>query len=162
MDIRIDDVFIQKWAPMYEEKDEGDYDEIIAIVTRDLNAVGTISKNTFLRIWNWKGAMRVIRHVQLDKYETLYAEAFRRAAVAPPQRKLYVLIEPSVKLPGVDAPTGSTVLHFMHPDIMPIIDVRAVGTLRQAGLVTTNNRDLEHYEEYRKAIGKAPHTSTNQ
>jgi len=26
-------------------------------------AAGTVSKSTFLRIWNWKGAMRVIGHV---------------------------------------------------------------------------------------------------
>ncbi len=61
-------------------------------------------------------------HVLLDAYDTLYAPAFRRAASEPPERKLAALIAPGVKLPGVEAATGSTLIHFIHPDIMPIID----------------------------------------
>ncbi len=67
--------------------------------------------------------MRVIGHVKLDEYETRYVEAFRRAASAPPENKLPALLAPDVKLPGVDAPTGSTIIHFIHPDSVPIIDV---------------------------------------
>ena len=35
---------------------------------------------------------------------------------------------------------------------MPIIDVRTVEVLFAAGYITTENRDLEHYEEFRRAI----------
>jgi hypothetical protein len=148
----IDDAFIEEWDPKYRERDEGDYGEVMAIVAKDLEVSRTISKRTFLRIWNWKGAMRVIRHVRLDQYDSRYAAAFRRAASAPPERKLYILIDPTAKLPGIGAPTGSTILHFMHPETMPIIDVRTVGVLFKAGLISTNSRDLGHYEEFRKAI----------
>lgn len=150
----IDDAFIGKWHPKYDvtENDEGEYQNLIAEVAGDLNSLGTISQNTFLAVWNWKGAMRVIRHVNLDEYNRVYATAFRHAASEPPERKLAALLAPGVKLPGVEAPTGSTILHFMHPRVMPIIDVRTVEVLYAAGLLSTDRRDLAHYEEYRRAI----------
>ena len=110
----IDDAFIREWHPKYDvtENDEREYQRLGAEVARDLNSLGTISQGTFLAVWNWKGAMRVIRHVNLDEYNSVYATAFRRAASEPPERKLAALLAPGVKLPGVEAPTGSTVLHF--------------------------------------------------
>ena len=122
-----------------------------------MDSGGRISKETSLAIWKWKGAMRVIRRVGIGEYDTLYAEAFRRAAAEPPERKLAALLDPSVKLPGVGAPTGSTILHFIHPESIPIIDVRTVEVLFEAGLVSTKQRDLGHYEEFRKAIGAIRH-----
>src|ERR1035438_6423279 len=118
----IDDAFISEWHPKYAwtERDEDEYQKLVAIVSRDIASAGNVSKTTFLRIWNWKGAMRVIGHVLIDAYDTLYAPAFRRAACEPPERKLAALIAPGVKLPGVEAATGSTLIHFMHPDSMPI------------------------------------------
>lgn len=150
----IDDAFIREWHPKYDltENDEGEYQRLVAEVARDLKSLGTISQDTFLAVWNWKGAMRVIRHVNLDEYSSLYAEAFRRAASEPPERKLAALLAPAVKLPGVEAPTGSTLLHFMHPQVMPIIDVRTVEVLFAAGLLSTDRRDLGHYEEYSQAV----------
>jgi hypothetical protein len=152
--IVIDDAFIREWHPKYDltENDESEYQRLVAEVARDLKSLGTISQNTFLAVWNWKGAMRVIRHVNLDEYNNLYTEAFRHAASEPPERKLATLLAPGVKLPGVEAPTGSTILHFMCPQTMPIIDVRTVEVLFAAGLLSTDRRDLAHYEEFRQAI----------
>lgn len=87
-----------------------------------------------------------------DEYDTRYATAFHRAAAAPPERKLTELLGHATKLPGVEAPTGSTIIHFIHPETMPIIDVRTVETLLEAHRISTKTRDLEHYEEYRNAI----------
>jgi hypothetical protein len=150
----IDDAFINEWHPKYDwtESDEDEYQELVAIVSRDIASAGTVSKSTFLRMWNWKGATRVIRHVAIAAYDTLYAPAFRRAASQTPERKLATLIAPGVKLPGVEAATGSTLIHFMHPDSMPIIDVRTCEVLFAAGLISTDRKDLAHYEEFRKAI----------
>jgi len=150
----IDDAFIREWHPKYDvtENDEREYQTLVTEVAGDLNSLGTISQGTFLAVWNWKGAMRVIRHVNLDEYNSVYATAFRRAASEPPERKLAALLAPGVKLPGVEAPTGSTLLHFMHPHVMPIIDVRTVEVLHAVGLLSTDRRDLAHYEEYRQAI----------
>jgi hypothetical protein len=152
--IVIDDAFIREWHPKYDvtENDEREYQRLVGEVARDLNSLGTILQGTFLAVWNWKGAMRVIRHVNLEEYNSVYATAFRRAASESPERKLAVLLAAGVKLSGVEAPTGSTILHFMHPQIMPIIDVRTVEVLYAAGLLSTDRRDLAHYEEFRQAI----------
>jgi hypothetical protein len=76
----------------------------------------------------------------------------RKAYEEPSHRKLSVLIGSGTKLPGVGAPTASTVIHFFHPEEMPIIDIRTVEVLYSANLILTRQRDLEHYEEFRKAI----------
>lgn len=98
--------------------------------------------------------MRVIRHVRIEQYDAVYAVAFRHAVSKPPHQKLGALIGNDVKLPGVGAPTGSTIIHFIHPDTMPIIDVRTVEVLFAAGHVKTKHRDLEHYETFRAAMDK--------
>jgi hypothetical protein len=150
----IDDAFIREWHPKYDwiQNDEIEYQRLVPEVARDMASTGTISEKTFLAIWKWKGAMRVIGHVMLVAYGTLYAPAFRRAASEPPERKLATLIAPGVKLPGVEAATGSTVIHFMHPQLMPIIDVRTIGVLFAARLISSESKDLAHYEEFRGAI----------
>lgn len=150
----IDDVFIREWHPRYDrtEHDEPEYQRLIAVVAQEMKTIGTLSERTFLDIWNWKGAMRVIRHVRIDEYKTRYAEAFRRAATEPPARKLHDLIGPGLKLPGVEAATGSTLLHFIHPELMPIIDVRTIEVLYAAGLIHSTQKDLWHYEAFRTAI----------
>ena len=152
--IVIDNAFLGEWGPKYErtENDEDDYQRLVAVVAKEMASMGTISKKTFLEIWKWKGAMRVIRHVKIEDYGSLYARAFRRAASEPLERKLAVLLESGVKLPGVEAATGSTIIHFIHPEMMPIIDVRTIGVLFKAGLISTDRKDLSHYEEFRRAI----------
>jgi len=150
----IDEDFINEWHPKYEltEDDEPEYGRLVDTVARDMQGLGTISRETFLAIWRWKGAMRVISQVRMDVYESRYAGAFRRAASVTPERRLAALIAPDVKLPGLGAPTASTILHFMHPKTMPIIDKRTVEVLSAAGLVSTKLRDLAHYEDFRQAI----------
>jgi hypothetical protein len=152
--IVIDDGFIREWEPKYDliENDEAEYQRLVPAVARDMASMGTISEKLFLAISKWKGAMRVIGHVALAAYDTLYAPAFRRAASETPERKLAALIAPGVKLPGVEAATGSTVIHFMHPQLMPIIDVRTIGVLFVARLISTESKDLAHYEQFRRAV----------
>jgi hypothetical protein len=158
MTIQIDDAFITRWHPEFDRPevggDDSDYYEILERVQGEINSNRTLTQKTFLEIWKWKGAMRVIRFVKLEEYDSLYAPAFRRAAEAPPERKLYELLEGTKKLPGVGAPTGSTLIHFIHPEIMPIIDVRTVEVLYAAGRISTELRELESYEEYRAAIDR--------
>jgi len=157
MTLQIDDAFISKWHPKYDELEPGDekkYDALVHTVDEEMKSKKhTISRETFLDIWKWKGAMRVIRHVRLDEYDSRYAEAFRRAAASePPERKLAELLGPGRKLPGVGAPTGSTIIHFIDPENTPIIDVRTVEVLLEARRISTKQRGLEHYEQFRKAI----------
>ena len=58
----------------------------------------------------------------------------------------------AVNCRALELPTGSTILHFVHPNYMPIIDVRTAETLHEAGRIHTKMRDLAHYEEFRFAI----------
>ena len=152
--LQIDDEFIRSWHPKYDltESDEGEYQRLVPQVAQEMSSLRTISEKTFLAIWKWKGAMRVIGHVLLDQYSSLYAEAFRRIFSLPPSAKLPYLLAGSAKLPGFGAPTASTVVHFIHPDVMPIIDVRTATVLARAGIVSTDRTDLEHYEEFRHGI----------
>jgi hypothetical protein len=157
MTLQIDDAFIREWHPKYREGDEDEYERLVATVAREMNSMGTIRRETFLDIWKWKGAMRVIRHVKMEQYDNCYAAAFHRAASEPAERKLEALLAPGKKLLGVGAPTGSTIIHFIHPRSMPIIDVRTVEVLFEAGLISTKQRDLPHYEEFRRAVDGIRH-----
>lgn len=152
--IVIDENFIREWHPRYDRiaDDEPEYRRLVELVASELASKGTISKETFLAIWAWKGAMRVIRFINIEEYESLYAEAFRRAYAAAPHHRLQALIGPGVKLPGVEAATGSTLLHFMDPETMPIIDVRTIGVLFAAKLISSRQKDLDHYDGFRRAI----------
>jgi hypothetical protein len=154
MTFQIDDTFISKWHPKYDdtENDEEEYGRLVAQVAEDMHSAGTILQGTFLAIWRWKKAIRAIRYVRLDQYEDRYSEAFRRAASELPERKLEALLAPDVKLPGTGAATASTIIHFMHPRSMPILDVRTAEALFEAGLISTKRAAAHHYEEFRKAI----------
>ena len=151
---QIDDAFIRTWHPRYDltENDEPEYRRLVNQVADDIRTAGTISKETFLAIWKWKRAIRAIRHVKLEEYESRYAEAFRRAAREPAERRLPALLANGAKLPGVDAPSGSTIVHFIYPETMPIIDIRTVEVLFEARCVSTKQRNLKRYEEFRHAI----------
>ena len=157
MNLQIDDRFIRHWEPKYDDRGVGDdyreYTELIQIAHNEVERTGMISKKTFLSIWKWKGAMRVIRRVKLDEYDARYAPAFAKAYASPPEQKLHALLA-DAKLPGIEAPTGSTLIHFMFPDLMPIIDVRTVEVLHHAGRISTKQRNLAHYEEFRQAINR--------
>ena len=159
----IDDAFLREWHPRYDRivGDEPEYQRLVAVVADDMAAHRTLSKDTFLAIWKWKGANRVLRFVRLEDYEARYAPAFGRAASETADNKLASLLGPDVRLPGVDAATASTILHFIHqkPDYagydsesMPIIDVRTAEVLFKAKLISTDRRSLKHYEEFRRAI----------
>lgn len=118
----IDDAFIREWHPRYDltENDELEYLRLVGTVSSEMASTGTISWKTFEDIWRWKKAYRKIGEVRMDLFDTLYADAFRRAGREPAERKLAALLAPSVKLPGVGGPTGSTLIHLMHPESMPI------------------------------------------
>ena len=76
-EIVIDNNFINKWSPQYDEKGIGDdyaeYESLIQEVSRGVSK-GTISKPTFIRILDWK-ASRVKGIVRLDDFE-YYAEGY--------------------------------------------------------------------------------------
>lgn len=147
----INDAFISRWHPRYDEteSDEPEYQRLVDQVARDMRADKTISCETFVRIWTWKKAIRAIHRVRMDRFADLYQPSFRRAAAEPAEKKLAALVAPECKLPGIGAATGSTILHFIHPRKMPIIDVRTVEVLFKARLISSRGVTFSHYEEFR-------------
>jgi hypothetical protein len=117
--------------------EQGDYEMLEATVAKEMGSKGTVSKETFLGIWNW-GAMRVIRHVRIGDYDTLDAPAFRRVASESPHRKLAILLGPGFKLPEVEAATGSTII-IIHPAACQS-STREPWVLFEAGLPLTRQR----------------------
>jgi len=159
MGFKIDDAFIARWEPMYDRRligdDEKEYLTIKSVVAEDLAAMdNTISKTTFLRIWEWKLATRVLWRTPIyvrpthdfdtkaatpaqDEFASLYQPRVRSTfSQVNPEDKVNRLVMDWVEgkqLPGVGLPTASTLIHFFHPTTVPIFDQRTVRTLFRAG-----------------------------
>jgi len=149
-DLKIDHNFVSIWHPRYEEiaNDEIEYRSLITIVKKEIEQKGTISKETFIRILNWKSP-RVKGIVKLNDY-SIYEKGIADAYSAEEDHKLGILI----RLHGIGSPVGSTILHFMYPNSFPIIDIRTVETLYHAGRIESYLTDFTHYTPFRTEIKK--------
>jgi len=155
MIIRIDDKFIEKWHPKYDEieNDEKEYQNILKLVSNNIKNADTISKPIFIRILNWK-APRVKGIVELDKFDQ-YAEAIKRCANKSilEEEKLAILDD----LRGIGVPVASTILHFMFPKTFPIMDVRTVEVLHCGGYIESDKRDQKRFVPFRNTILNIQH-----
>ena len=148
MSLEIDCQFIKKWHPLYDctETDQKKYDSILSIVVAELGNTGTLTRETFIRIIDWK-ASRV--KGKLDAEYGPYSDAFRLAhSTKEVMKKLKYLIA----LPGIGVPVASTILHFMEPADIPINDFRTVEILHFAGLIQFLSRDEKRFGPFRDAI----------
>jgi hypothetical protein len=152
MPMPINGKFIKEWDPQYPDNDEPRYEYLVATVQNETGGQRSIAQTTFEEIVGWKTRNRSRRHLRLREYDRIYAPAFVRCLRAAPHQRLSELIASGLKLPGVGAPLASTVLHFLFPTSMPIIDVRTVEVLHHFGYVPTKGRELRHYEDFRKAV----------
>ena len=145
----IDDDFIEKWHPLYDNSDIGgdyiEYEHIVEKVSYDVSTQGTISKSTFYDIINWKSA-RTKGKLRSDY--TYYADTIRKVLAALEHQRLSILIE----LDGIGVPIGSTILHFIYPNIYPIIDVRVANVLCNFGYLKAKTRSINNYKKYHKVI----------
>lgn len=173
MNFQIDDAFIAEWERKYDETENDEYETatgwsirpkyrpLITYVAEEMRSCGIVSEATCRRIYTWKAA-RAINSVMWSQWTDVYAPALREAISAPAERKLLSLRG----LRGIGAPTGSTILHFIHPDSMPIIDQRTVGVLFKHKRVLTQRTGFEQYKEFRDAINaircKCPRWSLRQ
>jgi thermostable 8-oxoguanine DNA glycosylase len=147
--IEIDDAFIEKWHPKYDEFGddvEEDYKTIIAKISNELSRKGTMLKDTFIDILNWK-APRLKGIVRLNEFDT-YEKAFLKCFKAPNDEKLAILDE----LYGIGVPVASTILHFMYPQSFPIMDIRTAETLYYAGYIRSKARDQKCYIFFQSTI----------
>jgi hypothetical protein len=142
--LTIDLSFISTWHPKYDEseRDEPEYRNLVSQVRNELNRNGSLSKETFVRILDWKSP-RVKGIVQLNQFPT-YKKTISDAIRVEKEQKLSVLCQ----LRGIGAPVGSTLLHFINPNEFPIIDVRTVETLHYAGLLKSRSTDLRQYPAF--------------
>ena len=144
----LDRAFLRRWEPEYDDEPEegGKYGDYLSAVRFDVRTHGTIAKSTFRDIAKWKSSWLLIE-IEWDHFER-YARAIRRARSVIPGERLSLL----VKLRGIRAPFGSTILHFLYPDSFPIIDVRTMGVLHRAGLLPTKSASVEIYPEFRRQL----------
>src|SRR3989442_14378391 len=152
---RINRPFVKRWNPVYKrvEDDEDEYKRILESVQKELKATGSISKETFTKIVDWK-ASRLLgnkgwigRHLIEGHYQEYYARKISAAKKTPDKEKIFAL-----KAPGVDAPVASTLLHFMYPLKFPIIDVRTVEVLNHMGYINWSTRSMQNYWPFRKIM----------
>lgn len=144
----IDDSFIIKWHPLYEETedDEEEYRQIVASVKEEIRKIGNLSKETFIRILDWK-TPRLKGIVRLNNFK-LYAEAIKKSLGTPEGQKLIILDN----LYGIGAPLASTILHFIYPEEFPIMDIRTVEVLYAGGYIKSKLRDARRYPDFKAAI----------
>ena len=144
----IDNSFITKWDPCYEktEDDEEEYRQIVVLIKVDIKKIGTVSRETFMRLLNWKSP-RLKGIVKLNEFG-LYGEAIKKCLVASEDQKLSILDD----LYGIGAPLFSTILHFIYPDRFPIMDIRTVEVLYNADYLKSKLRDAKRYPNFKIAI----------
>lgn len=99
--------------------------------------------NDFLNICEWKTKRSKSRCALNDK---IMVEECTRIALNTPVEKLR--IEILTLLSGVSWPTASTILHFCHEDKYPILDFRALWSLRITSVPTYNFSFWMEYTEF--------------
>jgi hypothetical protein len=138
----IDIDFITEWEIKYDsiEGDEDDYKSILKLVAIDVKNLNTISKNTFVQLINWKSP-RLKGIIKLDDYENYYDPIIKRCIA---ENDLKAKLKFLIPLYGIYIPTATTILHFIYPDVFPIVDFRTTETLNYFGWlkskrITENN-----------------------
>ncbi|MEA1985753.1 MAG: hypothetical protein U9N13_08920 [Euryarchaeota archaeon] len=122
-----------------------DYGKIIKSVSYDVSTQHTLSKSTFYDIINWKSA-RTKGKLRSDY--NYYADAIRNVLAAPEHQRVSMLVE----LQGIGVAIGSTILHFIYPEIFPIMDVRVINVLRNFGYLKARVQSISNYKKYHKII----------
>jgi hypothetical protein len=146
----IDIDFINEWETKYDshEIDENEYKSILTLVKFEINNSRTISKNTFVRIINWKSP-RLKGIVKLSDYGSDYKPVIDRCiSETNIENKLRILLP----LYGINTPTATTILHFIYPDVFPIIDVRTTEALYHRNLLDNKSRSVENYWNFYEII----------
>lgn len=143
--------FIQKWSMCYDvtEADEPEYQQILTVVKNEINFDGAISIHTFSRILDWKSPRikGIIDSNKLDVYVDVISNAINTCDI---MHSISMLDE----LRGIGLPTASTIMHFVRPHEVPIIDVRTIEALQYYGYIDKKisqeyyKQHIENYKEF--------------
>ena len=144
----IDDGFIEKWSLKFDAGPRGEerYLGLISKVNAEIRAKGYLTKPTFIEIVNWKSPR--VRPIFEKGDFRIYKKGIVKCLSLKDDDKLPSLME----LPGIGAPIGSTILHFIFPDRFPIMDVRTCEALYGLGYIQSKARDEKRYPAFRGAI----------
>ncbi len=144
----IDDAFIEKWSQKFDGGARGEikYEQLVTKVKDEICSKGYLTKPVFIDIINWKSP-RVRPIFEKGDYR-VYKKGIIRCLSENDDDKLPVLM----KLDGIGAPIGSTILHFIYPDRFPIMDVRTCEALYYLGYISSKARDGKRYPAFRNAI----------
>jgi len=147
----IDKDFIKRWIPDDSKNEyENDYNEIIERIKFEVSEIKTIKQETFQDIYKWKTRNRSKRHLNSDL--NLYTNAISKLLN---QQSIKKKIEIIAGLNGIRFPVASTILHFLYPNVFPIIDVRTVNVLWEKGSINKKFGDsIKDYITYRELIMK--------
>jgi hypothetical protein len=156
----VDRKFIAKWHPKYDgtEGDEKECQSIIKAASSDICKAGTLLKETFRRIIEWKEGNRrglIGRHIQWKAFSE-YGETIRQCLHVPDDekiKKLNVLRGLGMSYPH-PVPVASTVLFFLYPEGFPIMDIKTVQSLHYNGYIDSLKKDQKRYLPFRVAILK--------
>ena len=137
--IQIDKEFIRYWDKRHDDPNVGDdeeeYNLIQNKVSDEISHIGTLSRDTFPQVMDWK---------DFESYQRI----IEYSTEAPDEIKLPILCI----LDGVGIPVASTILHFVYPDKFPIVDYRVTEVLNDADKLESQSITQSSYKVYLKAI----------
>jgi len=113
---------IAYWAERCEDEEKTILPIVPAVKRR-----GFLTKNEFLVVCRWKSPRSQPR-CRTNSPEFI-CEVTKCALSTPAER---LRIEALTLMNGVSWPTASVILHFFHPDDYPILDFRALWSLKSA------------------------------
>lgn len=142
--------FIEEWEQKYDilESDEDEYQSIIKQLSIELQIQKTISKDTFIRILNWK-SKRLKGIVRINQFNEVYKPVLESSIQ---EKDYHVKLSKLLTLHGLNTPTATTILHFIYPDIFPIIDVRTLGALFYFNLIEKKSKSVTNYWKFYEII----------
>ncbi|MDI9314306.1 MAG: hypothetical protein QM529_06505 [Hydrotalea sp.] len=170
--MKIDKDFIEEYSaeyPNYTTYDKGDveYNYLINQIKKDKN----VSKDVFARICLWKSGGDAsycpVKSKHFNNFNVLYKDRIDKATefinatkVETDERGIEALITKAINIldeaPGIGVVYAATILHFIFPDEIPIIDRHAIGTLKSADKLNNNfpltGIEIKHFIEFKKVI----------
>src|SRR5690554_1019846 len=142
-DNKVEKDFIEEWGTYYDahEHDELKYQSIIQQIKHENLSGNFMSKNTFNQIIEWKSP-RLKGIVKLDQYEDYYKPVIQKIT---DDNDLKMKLNLLIVLYGINIPTATTILHFIYPNVYPIMDFRTIESLIYFGILKSKGKSLKNY-----------------
>lgn len=142
--------FIRKWEIRYDshENDEPAYELILNEVSHEIQIFKSISKQLFIKIIKWKSP-RLAGIIKLHEFESRYKPVLE---IVIKENNIKKKLNKLITLYGINIPSATTILHFIYPDVFPIIDCRTVCALNHFNRNNFIRITEKHYWDFFAAI----------